>query len=106
MKRSKKEHMVLWAFRVRPGEAAEFEQLYGPEGEWAHLFSGHEGYLQTELWRDRQDPRRYVTVDRWRSREHYERFLASSRDRYVELDARGARLTESEGRLAALEPVG
>jgi heme-degrading monooxygenase HmoA len=105
MARLGNEHLVLWAYRIRPGMAKEFERMYGPNGDWARLFSGWEGYLGTELWHDRRDRRRYVTVDRWRSGEDYERFRTGARDRYLELDAHGARLTESEGQLATLERV-
>jgi heme-degrading monooxygenase HmoA len=105
MTRPPGEHVVLWAYKVRPGRSTEFEHMYGPNGEWARLFREWDGYLGTDLWRDIQDPRRYVTVDRWRSRADYERFRAAARASYLELDARGARLTESEARLATLEPV-
>lgn len=99
------EHVVLWAFRVRPGSAPEFERLYGQNGDWARLFERAEGFIGCGLWRDGEEDGRYVTVDRWRSRQDFDRFLATHRDEYAELDARGAQLTDSEVRLAELEPL-
>lgn len=103
--RTSSEYSVIWAFRIRPGQESEFERLYGAEGGWVRLFERAEGYLGTELFRDAEEAHRYVTIDRWRSREAYERFLAAHTAEYAALEARGAKLTESETELAALTPV-
>lgn len=44
--------VVVWEFRVRPGQEAEFEARYGPDGDWARLFRLGEGYGGTVLLRD------------------------------------------------------
>ncbi len=99
-------HVVMWAFRVREGAQEEFERLYGANGEWVRLFRRSRFYLGTELWRDRDQPNRYITVDRWRSRAECERFLREQRSDYEVLDALGRRLTIAEARLASLDRIG
>ncbi|HJU89841.1 MAG TPA: antibiotic biosynthesis monooxygenase family protein [Gemmatimonadaceae bacterium] len=103
MSQTQTEYGVVWAFRVRPGAAAEFERLYGPDGDWVRLFRRSPGYLGTELWRDADVTGRYVTIDRWRSRADCEGFIAGHAQEYAEIDARGARLTDFETRLTRLE---
>lgn len=98
-------YAVVWAFRVKAGREAEFERMYGPEGDWARLFRAADGYLATQLWRDVEHPGRYLTIDRWRSREAYDLFFARPPSAYADLDAAGATLTEREERLASLEQV-
>jgi len=55
---------IFWEYEVRPGQAAAFERLYGADGEWARLFHGADGYVETHLFRDTDRPMRYLTVDR------------------------------------------
>jgi heme-degrading monooxygenase HmoA len=95
--------VALWEFRVRPGREAEFERIYGPQGDWARLFAGTPGFLGTELLRDLSDPRRFVTVDRWESRALYQAFREHSAAGYAQVDARCEELTASEAALGAFE---
>lgn len=99
-------YVIVWEFRVRPGQERAFERAYGAEGEWARLFRQGEGYLHTELIRDAHDERRYLTLDRWRSAEAYERFRAHQREAYAALDQRCESLTEHETLLGALLSIG
>ena len=32
-------YVIVWEFHVREGQEREFEDVYGPSGEWAHLFA-------------------------------------------------------------------
>ena len=93
--------VFIWEFRVKTGREAEFEQAYGPNGEWAELFRRGAGYLGTELLRDEADPRRYLTIDRWTSSAAYEAFRSQWADEYVRLDQRCEALTESEAALGS-----
>jgi len=52
-------------------EAAEFERVYGTEGEWAAFFRQGRGYIGTELLRDVEAPSRYLVIDRWESADAY-----------------------------------
>ena len=45
--------VIVWEFRVQPGQAAGFERAYAPEGDWARLFRRSPAYRGTELLRDR-----------------------------------------------------
>jgi heme-degrading monooxygenase HmoA len=89
---------VIWEYSIRPGTAAAFEDLYGPDGEWVALFREHPGYRGTELLRS-EIPERYLTIDRWDSATAYDAFLAAEKPRYAELDARGDALTLEERRI-------
>lgn len=95
----------VWQFLIAEDRAAEFELAAGPEGEWARLFRRHPGYLATELLRDVDDPRRYLTVDHWRSREAWEEFRRLYADAYRRLDQRCERLTVDERHLGDFSPV-
>lgn len=99
-------HVILWEYRVRPGQETVFERIYGPAGDWARLFGQAEGYLGTELLRDRDAPGRYFTLDRWASREAFEAFHRGRREDYEALDRRCAGLTASEVRVAELAVLG
>ena len=92
-------YVVIWEYRVRPAEAARFEALYGPQGDWAALFQRWPGYRATELLRGDGD--HYLTLDRWDSREAYETFLQQAHADYARIDARGDALTLDERRIGA-----
>jgi heme-degrading monooxygenase HmoA len=65
-------------------EAAEFERVYGTEGEWAAFFRQGRGYIGTELLRDVEAPSRYLVIDRWESADAYNAFIAAHREEYME----------------------
>ena len=75
--------MIALVFSYEVEDTAEFERVYGPEGEWAHFFRGGHGYVGTELLRDVEQPGRYLVVDRWESRGAYNAFVESNRDEYM-----------------------
>jgi heme-degrading monooxygenase HmoA len=72
---------LVFSYEVR--EAAEFERVYGPGGDWAQFFSEARGYIGTELLRDVEIPSRYVLIDRWDSAEDYNAFAAEHREEYM-----------------------
>jgi len=79
-------YRIVWQYDVRPERAAEFEQVYGPEGDWVQFFRSSADFLGTELYRTDQAPSRYITVDAWRSRPAYESFRKLHSERYAKLD--------------------
>jgi heme-degrading monooxygenase HmoA len=95
-------YLIIWEFWVKEGHEAEFEQVYGPDGAWVQLFRQGTGYLGTELLRDVEQPRRYLTLDRWRSRTDYEAFQDRWAEAYKELDGRCEGLTEHESLLGIM----
>ena len=44
--------MIALVFSYEVREAAEFERVYGPSGEWAEFFRQGRGFIGTELLRD------------------------------------------------------
>ena len=86
-------------------DLADFEQVYGPEGEWAQFFRTGRGYIGTELLRDLEIPQRYLVVDRWESREVYNDFVAANRDEYVRRVDETAFQHEAELRIGTFETV-
>ncbi len=88
--------VVLWMFEAKAGAEQDFARVYGPDGDWARLFRQSPGFLATELIRDLEIVRRFVTIDRWESRQAFERFKAATQAEYEALDVRCKELTRSE----------
>ena len=65
-------------------DAAEFERVYGTDGEWAAFFRQGRGYIGTELLRDAEAASRYLVIDRWESADAYNAFVAAHREEYME----------------------
>jgi len=89
----------VWRYVVQARSAAEFEQVYGPKGAWARLFSLADGYVGTELYRDVGRLGHYVTVDTFVDDESWRQFLLEHRAAYDELDAKTSDLTLEEQEL-------
>ena len=96
--------IYLWAYRVSPEKGDEFRRLYGPEGAWVRLFRQASGYLDTHLYRDRNDADRYVTIDRWESEEAFRSFRVSFAEEFERLDVEGEHLTVEETALGEFVP--
>ncbi|MBI5842342.1 MAG: antibiotic biosynthesis monooxygenase [Chloroflexi bacterium] len=97
-------YLVIWEYQVKPGRQQDFEKIYSTNGLWAKLFKRGAGYLNTELLRDPDRPRRYITIDHWISLEAYEAFLAKWKEDYDALDAHCKDLTERESQLGTFTP--
>jgi len=89
-------YVIVWEFRVRRGKAKQFEQAYGPHGEWVRLFRQSPAYIRTELLQDAHQVSRYLTLDFWASEEACEAFRESLKDEYKIIDARCEQMTEEE----------
>ncbi len=87
---------VVWEFQVPARQRRAFENTYGPVGAWAQLFCTGEGYIRTELLRDREMPGRYLTIDYWKSRRAFVTFKERSHAEYAALDKTCAAFTEEE----------
>jgi heme-degrading monooxygenase HmoA len=72
---------LVFSYEVR--DTAEFERVYGSEGEWAEFFRQSRGYIGTELLRDVEAPGRYLVIDRWESADAYNAFVAERREEYM-----------------------
>jgi len=96
-------YLIAWQFRPKEGSERRFEAAYGPNGVWAKFFMRGEGYVATELSRDLQHPRRYLTLDFWTSKEAYEGFCSEHMAQYKQIDAQCEELTEQETELGRFE---
>ena len=95
---------AVWEFSVRASRQAEFESHYGPDGSWTRLFRQSPGYLGTELWHDRADTLRYLTIDRWASVDAWREFHSRFATEYERLDRECAGLTALETPLGEFAP--
>jgi heme-degrading monooxygenase HmoA len=88
---------VAFVYTVAPDKRAEFEAVYGLDGEWAQFFRSGAGYVETTLERTAESE--YLVTDHWRSRVDYERFLARNAARYDAMSKANSRLYLTERRL-------
>jgi heme-degrading monooxygenase HmoA len=95
------QYVIVWEFRVRQENEAEFVKQYGPDGVWARLFRLSDGYLRTELKRDVADHLCFLTLDFWQAEEDFNRFRQLNAAEYQRLDKELEGLTEQETRLGA-----
>ena len=93
--------IIIWEYRVAEGQEAAFEKIYGAKGDWVQLFKQSSGYLGTELLRDMNHPRHYLTIDRWASSTAFDSFQENYRAEYEALDTHCKHLTEREARIGA-----
>jgi heme-degrading monooxygenase HmoA len=89
-------YIYIWEFIVNADSQALFEKEYGFHGSWVRLFRKGEGYLNTELYHDRDDPTRYLTVDHWISKEAYETFRNLYAKEFEDLDHECSSFTSQE----------
>jgi heme-degrading monooxygenase HmoA len=97
--------MLVLIFSYEAREPAEFERVYGPEGEWAEFFRRGTGYVGTELLREPESPGRYLVLDRWESAEAYNAFVEENRAEYMERVDDTRLYYEQELRLGTFENV-
>jgi heme-degrading monooxygenase HmoA len=95
------QYVIVWQFRVRQENEAEFVKQYGPQGIWARLFRGSSGYIRTELKRDVADHLCFLTLDWWETEEDFNSFHQQNLAEYERLDKELEGLTEQETRLGA-----
>lgn len=99
-------YVRIWEFVARPEARAEFENFYGPDGEWVQLFRRSEAFLHTEFFRDLTRKDHYVTVDSFASQAGYEDFLREFRQEYEALDRRCDGVRQSEKEIGAFTALG
>jgi hypothetical protein len=90
------EFTTIWEFHVKAEALAQFENIYGPEGDWAQLFQRSPEYRGTVLARDTARRGRYLTIDDWTSREALQQFKQDYLAEYAALDKKCENLTEQE----------
>lgn len=96
---------IIWEFEVPENHSAQFEQHYGPTGEWVELFQRDPAFRGTLLLHDREKPGRYLTIDHWEDLESYEAFRAQYATEYQSIDRRTEGLAASEKRLGVFDQL-
>jgi heme-degrading monooxygenase HmoA len=91
---------------VQPAHEPAFHRAYGPDGAWVRLFRQAPGYVSTRLFRDRDDPFRFMTVDTWESEEAHQEFRCRFAEAYAGLDEACEAFTLRETPLGRFDPVG
>ena len=54
---------IVWQFNVKNGREAEFEQLYGADGEWTTMNRLTRSYLGSSFLRDQSQASRYLVIE-------------------------------------------
>ena len=102
-------YATVWEFVVPEDQRPAFETAYGPEGPWARLFGQAPGFLEVRLWRSREQPGRYLTIDLWQSATVFDHFKSHFAKQYQELDQQLEGLASSEvpiGSFDEMPPTG
>ena len=86
----------VWEFEVPAEHLEAFLSSYAANGAWSQLFARGDGYIDSRLYRDTDDPRRFITVDRWQDVDSWRRFLDRCGAEYEALDTQLAALTNTE----------
>lgn len=94
---------IIWSYVVEPDWQAEFEQAYGPAGDWADFFRKGHGYIRTELLHDTKMENRYTTIDYWETEQDYKIFHDQFTAEYQALDARFEAWTINETLIGRFE---
>jgi hypothetical protein len=97
--------LALWEFDVKPGCDERFENVYGPDGDWAQFFRLDTAYLRTLLLRDPFRRQTYLTCDFWESQTAYEAFRKNHLDAYLALDKRCEELMTAERKIGEFEKL-
>lgn len=93
----------IWEFIVRPDKIEEFERSYSASGPWVELFRRSAGYQGTQLFRDNENARRFLTIDRWDSIASYRAMRERFAKEYEDLDRAYEAFTESERSIGVFE---
>lgn len=94
---------IFYRYRVHQSQMRAFEHAYGPTGPWAKLFGRHPGYKRTRLFRHKNEPGIYVTVDVWDSKADWDAFRRLYSEDYRRLDKQLALLKLEEHLLGYYE---
>jgi heme-degrading monooxygenase HmoA len=94
---------LVFRYDVRDPEA--FEEVYGPNGEWARFFRQGMGFIGTELLRDVDELDRYIVIDRWESPDAYNAFLTEHQDEYLRRSDESSLYYLQELRLGTFENI-
>ena len=91
---------IMWQFDVKNEREAEFEQLYGADGEWTAMNRQSRSYLGSSFLRDQNRSSRYIIVEYWSEMIVYEQHRTYRSAAIASFEARRTAVVES------IEPLG
>ena len=91
---------IMWQFDVKPGREADFELLYGVDGEWTAINRKSRSYLGSSFLRDQNRPSRYIVIEYWSEMLVYEQHHKYRTNPANALETQRSALIE------AVEPLG
>jgi quinol monooxygenase YgiN len=86
---------VVWQFDVKDERKAEFEELYGANGEWTTINRQTRSYLGSSFLRDQNRSARYLIVEYWSEMVVYEQHRAYRPEAITSLEARRDEMVQS-----------
>ena len=98
-----KEIQTIWEYEVRSDQLTQFQDAYGPNGDWARLFQKCPGFIKTELKRDFKNPIRFITIDYWQSYSAFSAIQQLIATEYNILDKLCEEYTLSENHIGVFE---
>jgi hypothetical protein len=99
-------YVRIWEYMAKPEARGEFENFYGPGGEWVQLFRRSKAFLRTDFFRDRQLENHYLTVDYFSSKAGFDDFMREVRQEYEALDRRCDAVRDSEREIGDFTGLG
>jgi quinol monooxygenase YgiN len=91
---------IAWQFEVKKGHEAEFEELYGADGEWTAMNRHTRSYLGSSFLRDQSRASRYIVIEYWSEMLVYEQHRRYRSTAIASLEQRSAALVHT------VEPMG
>ena len=91
---------ITWQFEVKKGREAEFEKLYGVDGEWTAMNRHTRSYLGSSFLRDQNRTSRYLVIEYWSEMLVYEQHRSYRSGAVASFEARQKTIVES------VEPLG
>lgn len=91
---------IAWQFEVKKGHEAEFEELYGADGEWTAMNRHTRSYLGSSFLRDQNRASRYIVIEYWSEMVVYEEHRSYRSTAIASLETRSAALVDT------VEPMG
>lgn len=88
--------VYIWEYIIDERRRDDFLHYYRPDGLWAVLFRKAEGYIRTELLKDRDNPQRFLTVDYWRAEADRNAFREKYAQEFEKIDKTCESFTHSE----------
>jgi quinol monooxygenase YgiN len=97
---------IVWQFNVKNGREAEFEQLYGADGEWTTMNRLTRSYLGSSFLRDQSQASRYLVIEYWSEMlvaEHHKSYRTGALAEFEALRTELVESTEPLGVFTALD---